>query len=246
MPLQNYSEESRQLISDFDARMRDLVQETVEKLMLAENISKAEAEEAIEFNREATQVVFRKRKSPYNAFTEKFSATRKMDTTADVQSEGLIAFQKNASTLYKALNPAEKAALVTDYQPVSKLTSEKKHLHHLEAVSEMKKIIHSYNALCGSDFLVISVFPLNEKSGNVRLIMHMLTAGEHCLSLKDTMGSELSAFLKKRNHDANERISKPYSQNGNLLRKEYSQRILELYRQFPLLHKIDTLTDILH
>ncbi|KAI7869424.1 uncharacterized protein EV154DRAFT_530729 [Mucor mucedo] len=184
MPLQNYSEESRQLISDFDARMRDLVQETVEKLMLAENISKVEAEEAIEFNREATQVVFRKRKSPYNAFTEKLAATKKMDTTADVQSEGILNSplnrfsKKNASTLNKTLNPAEKAALVTDYQHVSKLTYEKKRQHHMEAVSEMKKIIHSYNALCGSDFLVISVFLFNKKSGNVRLIMHMLTAGD--------------------------------------------------------------------
>ena len=88
--MQNYSEESRQLIVDLNARMRDMVWETVEKLVVAENISEAEAEDAIDFNRESTDILLGKRKSPYNAFTEKLAATKKRDATAGVQSKGIL------------------------------------------------------------------------------------------------------------------------------------------------------------
>ncbi|KAG2192829.1 hypothetical protein INT47_005869 [Mucor saturninus] len=85
--MQNYAEESRLLVIDLNARMRDMVRETVEKLVMAENISGAEADDAIDFICNLTEIHFGKRKSPYNAFTEKFAATKKTNATAGVQSK---------------------------------------------------------------------------------------------------------------------------------------------------------------
>ncbi|KAI7890864.1 uncharacterized protein EV154DRAFT_589764 [Mucor mucedo] len=204
------------------------------KLVVAENISEAEAEDAIDFNRESTDILLGKRKSPYNAFTEKLAATKKRDATAGVQSKGSIAFQKDASKLYKALNPAEKAALARDHPPVNKLTGKQKSFLHCRGVQKMEKMMDIYNAHCDSEFFLISMFEgINESTGKGRVVLYSNSVGEHCFSLKNKMGSELAAFLHKSRYDANERISKPYNQKGNLLRKEYSQRISELYYTHP-------------
>lgn len=103
--MQNFSEESKQRLSDLNGGMRDMVREIVEILMVAESIFEAEAVYAIDFNRESTQIILGKRKNPYNAFTEKLAATKKRNATAGVQSEGILQPQQMliiSDCLYKS------------------------------------------------------------------------------------------------------------------------------------------------
>ncbi|KAG2210364.1 hypothetical protein INT47_003349 [Mucor saturninus] len=117
-----------------------------------------------------------KRKTPYNAFTEKLAATKKSNATTGVQSE--------------ALNPA----LVMDYLPVNKLTDEDKHYHHSEAVLKMKKMMESYNSNCDSEFFPISMFQKTNGSSKGRILLYPGSAGDTHPSAKFTTAFPFQKF----------------------------------------------------
>lgn len=86
--MQSYSDANKQRITDLNAKIREMIQETTEILVKEENVSRAEAEASIGFQYEATSMVLIKRKSPYNVFTERLAAEKKAEPHSGDQPRG--------------------------------------------------------------------------------------------------------------------------------------------------------------
>ncbi|KAI7893189.1 uncharacterized protein EV154DRAFT_502790 [Mucor mucedo] len=233
--MRSYSDANKQRITDLNAKIREMIQETTEILVKEENVSRAEAEASIGFHYEATSMVLIKRKSPYNVFTERLAAEKKAEPHSGDQPRG--SFQREASQLYQALGPEDKADLVKSVRIDSNLSETSKHSRHARAVKNFKNHLTAYNTICGSNFLLLSVYqnPLPLEDGSVAPVVDLFSAGAHCDALKLELGGLIQNNMLER-LGAESRASKKakiYDESANRLRKEYRERLLQLYQKCP-------------
>ncbi|KAG2190889.1 hypothetical protein INT47_012817 [Mucor saturninus] len=153
--MQSYSEINKQRINDLNAKIRKMIRETTEILVKEGNVSKAEAEASIGFHYAATSLVLVKHKSPYNVFTERLAAEKKADSSSGDQPQG--SFLKEASQLYQALGPEDKAELVKSTRIDSNLSEDEMHIRHSRVLRSFRDHLTAYNTICGSNFLLLSV-----------------------------------------------------------------------------------------
>ncbi|KAG2199463.1 hypothetical protein INT47_011575 [Mucor saturninus] len=196
--MQSYSDANKQRITDLNAKIREMIQETAEILVKEENISRAEAEASIGFHYEATSMVLIKRKSPYNVFTERLAAEKKAEPHSGDQPRG--SFQREASQLYQALGPEDKADLVKSVRIDSNLSETSKHSRHARAVKNFKNHLTAYNTICGSNFLLLSVYQnlLPLEDGSVAPVVDLFSAGAHCDALKLELGGLIQNNMLER------------------------------------------------
>ncbi|KAI7896332.1 uncharacterized protein EV154DRAFT_493046 [Mucor mucedo] len=233
--MESYSEINKQRIIDLNAKIREMIQETTEILVKEENVTKAEAEASIGFHYTATSLILVKRKSPYNIFTERLAAEKKADSSSGDQPQG--SFQREASQLYQALGPEDKAELVKSARIDSNLSEDEMHLRHSRALRSFRDHLTAYNTICGSNFLLLSVRlkPTTSEDGFPTPVLNLFSVGAYCNGLKQDLGQQIQDNVMQRLGVA-QRASKKarvHDQSANLLRKEYRERLLQMYQQHP-------------